>query len=77
MGSPNFHLFMEAHAKLLNEKERKTCILTRSGFRPKAISSMLSVGPSYISNIRSEMLQTLFNKTGSPKDFDKAIKSIF
>ena len=73
---PQFHDFMETHKGLLNDKEYKTCILIRAGFKPKSISNMLSVGPSYISNIRTEMLQTLFNMDGTPKIFDQLIKEM-
>ncbi len=73
---PQFHQFLDSHASLLNDKEYKTCILIRAGFKPKSISNMLNVGPSYISNIRTEMLQTLFNIAGAPKDFDQMIKNM-
>ena len=73
---PQFHDFMETHKGLLNDKEYKTCILIRAGFKPKSISNMLSVGPSYISNIRTEMLQTLFNMDGTSKIFDQLIKEM-
>lgn len=73
---PDFCSFMSTHEKMLNDKEYKTCILVRAGFNPKSISNMLGVGPSYISNIRSEMLQKLFGKAGTPKDFDKLLRNI-
>ena len=73
---PDFCSFMSTHEKMLNDKEYKTCILVRAGFNPKSISNMLGVGPSYISNIRSEMLQILFGKAGTPKDFDKLLRNI-
>ena len=67
---------METRKDSLNDKEYKTCILIRAGFKPKSISNMLNVGPSYISNIRTEMLQTLFNMDGTPKIFDQLIKKM-
>lgn len=73
---PNFHEFMNTHLYQLNDKEYKTCILIRAGFKPKNISDMLGVGPSYISNIRTEMLQKLYGLDGSPKEFDKLLKGI-
>lgn len=73
---PKFHEFMENHASLLNDKEYKTCILIRAGFKPKSISNMLSVGPSYISNIRTEMLKTLFGVVGTSKVFDETIRGM-
>ena len=73
---PQFHQFLDNHSSLLNDKEYKTCILIRAGFKPKSISNMLNVGPSYISNIRTEMLQTLFDIDGTPKVFDEMIKKL-
>ena len=73
---PHFCDFMKAHASKLNDKEYKTCVLVRAGLKPKSISSLLNVGPSYVSNIRSEMLQTLFGLSGTPKSFDQRIKEI-
>ena len=74
---PDFKAFMNTYSTMLNDKEYKTCILIRAGFKPKSISNMLGVGPSYISNIRTEMLNRLFSKTGTPKDFDNLLRSIF
>ena len=74
---PQFQSFLNRNEHLLNDKERKTCILIRAGFKPKNISNMLGVGPSYISNIRSEMLQKLFGKDDSPKTFDRLIKEMY
>ena len=73
---PTFHAFMDAHDKELNDKEFKTCALIRAGFKPRAISNMLGVGPSYISNIRAEMLRTLFHREGGVRQFDEALKDI-
>lgn len=73
---PAFRQFLSDYAFKLNDKEQKTCMLIRAGFKPKSISSMLGVGPSYISNIRSEMHEKIFGTTGSPKDFDKKIRDI-
>ena len=74
---PGFKDFMSKHEHHLNEKEFKTCLLIRVGFKPKMVSHMLEVDPSYISNIRSEMLQKLFNLSGNSKSFDKMLKEIY
>ncbi len=74
---PGFKDFMSKHEHHLNEKEFKTCLLIRVGFKPKIVSHMLEVDPSYISNIRSEMLQKLFNLSGNSKSFDKMLKEIY
>ena len=73
---PQFHSFLQTHSSLLNYKEEKTCILIRAGFKPKMISELLHVCPSYISNIRKEMLQRLFKMKGRPKDFDQLLRAI-
>ena len=74
---PGFKDFISKHEHRLNEKEFKTCLLIRIGFKPKMVSHMLEVDPSYISNIRSEMLQKLFNLSGNSKSFDKMLKEIY
>jgi tetratricopeptide (TPR) repeat protein len=72
-----FKEFIVKHEARLNDKERKTCLLIRMDFKPKVISNMLGVAPSYISSIRTEMLQKLFNISGTAKAFDKMIKDIY
>ena len=74
---PGFKNLMSKHEYLLNDKEYKTCLLIRIGFKPKMVSHMLDVDPSYISNIRAEMLQKLFNLAGNSKSFDKMLKEIY
>ena len=74
---PEFKDFMSKHERQLNDKEFKTCLLIRMDFKPKMVSHMLEVGPSYISNIRAEMLQKLFNLSGNSKAFDKMLKEIY
>jgi hypothetical protein len=74
---PGFKDFISKHEHHLNEKEFKTCLLIRIGFKPKMVSHMLGVDPSYVSNIRSEMLQKLFNLSGNSKSFDKMLKGIY
>ena len=74
---PGFKDFISKHEHHLNEKEFKTCLLIRIGFKPKTVSYMLEVDPSYISNIRSEMIQKLFSLSGNSKSFDKMLKEIY
>ena len=74
---PDFRDFMSKHEHQLNDKEYKTCLLIRMDFKPKMVSHMLEVDPSYISNIRAEMLQKLFNLSGNSKAFDKMLKDIY
>ena len=74
---PGFKEFLVKHEYLLNDKQRKTCLLIRIDIKPKMISHMLAVDPSYISNIRTEMFQKLFCMSGNSKAFDKLIKNIY
>ena len=74
---PGFKDFISKNEYQLNYKEYKTCLLIRIGFKPKMVSHMLDVDPSYISNIRAEMLQKLFNLAGDSKSFDKMLREIY
>ena len=74
---PGFKDLMSKHGHQLNDKEYKTCLLIRIGFKPKTVSYMLEVDPSYISNIRTEMLHKLFNLSGNSKTFDKILKETY
>ncbi len=74
---PGFKDFMSKHFHQLNDKEYKTCLLIRMDFKPKMISHMLEVDPSYISNIRADMFQKLFQLSGNSKAFDKMLKEIY
>lgn len=74
---PGFKDLMSRHYRKLNDKEYKACLLIRVGFKPKMVSHMLEVDPSYITNIRTEMLQKIFNLSGNSKTFDKMLKQIY
>jgi hypothetical protein len=74
---PGFKDFISKNEYPLKDKEYKTCLLIRIGFKPKMVSHMLDVDPSYISNIRAEMLQKLFNLAGNSRSFDKMLKEIY
>lgn len=73
-GYKDFHL---KHEFLLNDKEQKTCLLIRIGLKPTSIGLMLGVTSSYITELRSKMLQKLFGLSGSSKSFDKLLKDIY
>ena len=74
---PGFGDFLRENTFRLHDKEQKTCLLIRAGFNPTVISHMIGVNPSYISNIRSAMLEKLFKLQGSSKVFDKMIRDIY
>ena len=74
---PGFKEFLSRHEPLINEKEYKTCLLIRIGFKPTIIGLMLGVSSSYITELRSKMLQKLFGMSGTSKMFDKLIRDIY
>ena len=74
---PGFKDFLSEHVTAINDKEYKTCLLIRIGIKPTNIGSMLGVAPSYITELRTKMLQKLFRMSGSSKSFDKLLKAIY
>ena len=74
---PGFHDFMQEHNFHLSDKERKTCLLLRIGFKPSSIGNMIGVTASYITELRSKMLQKIFGISGNSKTFDKMITGIY
>lgn len=74
---PGFKDLLYKHESAINDKEYKTCLLIRIGIKPTNISSMLGVASSYITELRTKMLQKLFGMSGSSKSFDKLLKTIY
>ena len=74
---PGFKDFMSKHEYQLNNKEYKTCLLIRIGIKPTNIGSMLGVASSYITELRTKLLQKLFGMSGSSKSFDRLLKEIY
>ena len=74
---PGFKDLLSKHGSAINDKEYKTCLLIRIGIKPTNISSMLGVASSYITELRTKMLQKLFGMSGSSKSFDKLLKTIY
>ena len=60
----------------LNDSEYHVCLLVRAGFSPADIGILTQQSPSNISNIRKRLYLKMTGKDGSPKDFDKYIKSL-
>jgi len=60
----------------LSDSEYHVCLLVRAGFSPADIGILMQQSPSNISNIRKRLYQKMTGKDGSPKDFDKYIKSL-
>jgi len=74
---PGFKDFLSKHATLINDKEYKTCLLIRMGYKPTNIGAMLEVSSSYITELRTKMLLKLFGMSGSSKMFDKMLRDIY
>ena len=74
---PGFKDLLSEHLSAINDKEYKTCLLIRIGIKPTNIGSMLGVTSSYITELRTKMLQKLFGMSGTSKSFDKLIKAIY
>ena len=60
----------------LSDSEYHVCLLVRAGFSPADIGILTQQSPSNISNIRKRLYLKMTGKDGSPKDFDKYIKSL-
>ena len=60
----------------LNNNEYLICLLVRLDFVPAEICTLTDLSSSNISNIRKRLLEKMTGREGSPKDFDKYIKSL-
>lgn len=60
----------------LNNNEYLICLLVRLDFVPAEICILTDSSSSNISNIRKRLLVKMTGHEGSPKDFDKYIKSL-
>ena len=60
----------------LNDNEYLICLLIRLNFVPAEICILTDSSSSNISNIRKRLLVKMTGHEGSPKDFDKYIKSL-
>ena len=74
---PGFKEFLSKHETIINDKEYKTCLLIRIGYKPANIGAMLEVSSSYITELRTKMLLKLFGMSGSSKTFDKMLRDIY
>ena len=62
---PIFHQFINSKKHLLNENQYKLCILFRLHADINQAAALLNVSPSYVSKISRDILQKLFNESGS------------
>ena len=54
---PNFYAFLNSHR--LESLEKRVCYLTFMGIKPKVISLLLEISPTYLSNIRKGIKEKL------------------
>ena len=73
---PRFRDFMHEHRNQLTDKEHKTCLLIRMGFRPRVISYMLGTSAAYISIARHEMMQKMYGTSGPLRTFDEILQGM-
>lgn len=74
---PNFSELMTRHSQDLDDREYKICILVRAGISPGAIASMLGILSSIVTRIRIDLLQKIFGKHGTSKEFDTMLRRIY
>ena len=61
---------------MLNDNEYLICMLVKLNFVPAEICTLTGLSSSNVSNIRKRLLVKMGGREGSPKDFDKYIKSL-
>ena len=60
----------------LSEMEYDICLLTRVHIPPIEIAKLKKCVPSYVSNIRKNLLKKVFGIEGNPDEFDQEIVKI-
>ena len=73
---PTFHDLMNPEEAPLSEMEYDICLLTRVHIPPIEIAKLKKCVPSYVSNIRKNLLKKVFGIEGNPDEFDQEIVKI-
>ena len=73
---PAFHDLMNSGASPLTEMEYDICLLSRVQILPNEIAKLKKCVPSYVSNIRKNLLKKVFGKEGNADEFDEEIGNI-
>lgn len=60
----------------LNETEWRVCQLLKLGFSPRGIAQLVSRSPEAISSTRRRLYSKVFQKKGSPADWDAFVESL-
>ena len=73
---PAFHDLMNSSASPLTEMEYDICLLARVSILPNEIAKLKKCVPSYVSNIRKNLLKKVFQIEGNADQFDEEISKI-
>ena len=73
---PDFYTKVNSGHMVLNDTEYKICMLIKAKFKPFEICNLLDLKPANVSLIRSRLMNKVFNKNGSGKDFDSMIHEL-
>jgi DNA-binding CsgD family transcriptional regulator len=73
---PAFHDLMNSGASPLTEMEYEICLLARVHILPNEIAKLKKCVPSYVSNIRKNLLKKVFQIEGNADQFDEEIVKI-
>ena len=73
---PDFSERVNGKNQLLSDMEYDVCLMIRVHLMPIEISRLKKCTPSYVSNIRKNLLKRIFGKDGSSEDFDDEIVKI-
>ena len=60
----------------MSPKEMRTCMLVKIGVSPKESTSILCTSLSNVGMIRSRLYKKIFEKNGSPEEFDNFIRKL-
>ena len=73
---PAFHHLMNSGVSPLTEMEYDICLLVRVHILPNEIAKLKKCVPSYVSNIRKNLLKKVFGKEGNADEFDDEISNV-
>jgi hypothetical protein len=73
---PDFSEIVNAKDHPLSDLEYDVCLMVRVHLMPIEIARLKKCTPSYVSNIRKNLLKRIFGKDGSSEDFDDEIGKI-
>ena len=73
---PSFHDVLNPDAAPMTEMEYDICLLSRVHILPNEIAKLKKCVPSYVSNIRKNLLKKVFGREGNADEFDDEIGNL-